>query len=176
MHEQIAVLYQAFHKFSAAKFDNRLPTPTITIQTKGNKSAIGWCSSAPRWQGPKEATYEINLCAEYAAIPFLDVMEVLLHEMVHLSKRGDDKKGTRQREGAPGAAGRAGGTWQELATPAGFGSDIFAKAGDTAPHGSVSAADAVPRGQWPDHAAPSAPLSGPGYLVTIYNPHICPCW
>lgn len=92
MQEQIAVLYQAFNKFNAAKFDNRLPTPTITIQTKGNKSAIGWCSSAPRWQGPKEATYEINLCAEYAAIPFLDIMEVLLHEMTHLSNAVNDIK------------------------------------------------------------------------------------
>lgn len=47
---------------------------------------MGWCTTNEVWHD-KEGTikmYEINLSAEYINIPFIETMDMLMHEMVHL--------------------------------------------------------------------------------------------
>lgn len=83
MKKQIEALYKAFDEFNERKFDGEVPRPTITIQTRGNAKAYGWCSVHPIWNG-EEKTHEINISAEYANRPFLEILGTLLHEMVHL--------------------------------------------------------------------------------------------
>lgn len=86
---QIETLEQLFAQFNHDLFANELIAPMITIQSKGKKNALGWCSTVPFWgeEDTKEVTmyYEINICAEYLNRGLLDVSETLLHEMVHLS-------------------------------------------------------------------------------------------
>lgn len=83
MKKQINVLYDAFDKMNERFFNNEVPRPTITIQTRGTAKAYGWCSVQPIWKG-ETPTHEINITAEYADRPFLDIMGTLLHEIVHL--------------------------------------------------------------------------------------------
>lgn len=83
MKKQTEVLYEAFDIANKEVFNNEIPTPTITIQTKGTAKAYGWCSVQPIWIGDTK-THELNLSAEYANRPFIEIMGTLIHEMVHL--------------------------------------------------------------------------------------------
>lgn len=58
--------------------------PILTISPDVTKGAYGWCTSWRAWQGEKGEYYEINICAETLNRPWYDVVETLLHEMVHL--------------------------------------------------------------------------------------------
>ena len=80
-------LHKAFDLFNERFFENKLPTPAITIQTsRHNKLSMGWCSVHPIWSDKKGETkrYEINISAEYIDQDFFETMDTLMHEMVHL--------------------------------------------------------------------------------------------
>lgn len=79
-------LYRGFALLNNHFFGGKLPEPAITIQSKGKRQAYGWCSTAERWQSRDETIkkYEINLTAEHLDRDPLDIMETLLHELVHL--------------------------------------------------------------------------------------------
>lgn len=79
-------LHVAFRCLNEAFFEGKLPEPAITIQSGGKRSTMGWCTIKPIW-GDKEGTirlYEINIAAEYLNIEFHEIMDTLLHEMIHL--------------------------------------------------------------------------------------------
>jgi hypothetical protein len=63
-----------------------LPEPAITIQTKGKMQAYGWCSREEFWRSEDDTIkkYEINLSAEYMDRDPVDILQTLLHEMIHL--------------------------------------------------------------------------------------------
>lgn len=80
-------LYKCFHRFNDYFFSSKLPEPAITIQTKGKRNALGWCSTDnDRWKSEDEKIkrYEINISAEHINRPIVETMDTLLHEMVHL--------------------------------------------------------------------------------------------
>lgn len=79
-------LYRCFQLLNDRLFQGKLPLPTITIQTKGRRNALGWCSNVEIWRDKKETDkrYEINIAAEYLDRDPLEIVETLLHEMVHL--------------------------------------------------------------------------------------------
>jgi hypothetical protein len=79
-------LHKIFTFLNLEIFNNILPEPAITIQSKGKRNALGWCSKNPIWVDSenKEQKYEINICAENANMKTTDIVEVMLHEMVHL--------------------------------------------------------------------------------------------
>jgi hypothetical protein len=90
MYKQIEVLYSIFIKLNKQKFENKLPIPIITIQShkvqkqiKGS-AIMGWCSVHPIWQQENNTQYEINLTAEFVNRNIYEIVETLLHEMVHL--------------------------------------------------------------------------------------------
>lgn len=93
-------LHKAFNLFNDAFFEGTLPVTAITIQSSGHRRlSMGWCSMKPVW-GTKDASqqmYEINLSAEFLADDFFEVMDTLLHEMVHLYHMVNDIQDTSRK-------------------------------------------------------------------------------
>ena len=79
-------LHRFFGLFNDHFFANKLPEPAITIQTKGKRKCFGWCSLEERWKNKDESIkkYEINLTAEDLNRESSEIVETLLHEMLHL--------------------------------------------------------------------------------------------
>lgn len=95
----IEALETAHAHFNGALFGGRLKTsPVITIQTKGRKNALGWYW-AGRWQNGTSAPAELNMSAEDLKRPADQVLETLVHEMVHQAAHEAGVKDT-SRNGA----------------------------------------------------------------------------
>jgi hypothetical protein len=79
-------LHRCFTLFNEKVFNNELPEPAITIQTKGKRNVYGWCSAVEYWksQDGEIKKFEINIAAEYLDRSSLEIMQTMLHEMVHL--------------------------------------------------------------------------------------------
>lgn len=80
-------LHKAFKIINEKYFENQIPLPAITIQSHGNRTlSMGWCTSSPIWgdKEGKQRMYEINLSAEFIDVSFVETMDTLMHEMVHL--------------------------------------------------------------------------------------------
>lgn len=97
----IGKLEKLFSSLNVQFFNGELQRPVITVSPDTTKGAYGWCTSWRAWtdKEPKpfsemtpeeiealkaDGYYEINLCAEHIARPFMEIVETLLHEMVHL--------------------------------------------------------------------------------------------
>lgn len=82
----ISELHKSFNLLNQTFFEGELPEPAITIQTSGKRKSMGWCSTKEVWSDRKGSIkkYELNISAEYLNIEFMDTMDTLLHEMVHL--------------------------------------------------------------------------------------------
>jgi len=79
----IEALEQAHGHFNRALFGGRLATsPVITVQTRGRKQALGGYS-AERWVNGTSRPAELNVAAEDLKRPAADVLQTLLHDMVH---------------------------------------------------------------------------------------------
>jgi len=80
-------LHKAFDLVNKKFFEGKLPMTAITIQSNGKRTlAMGWCTTQEVW-GDKEGKhkmYEINLSAEFIDVSFVETMDTLMHEMVHL--------------------------------------------------------------------------------------------
>lgn len=80
-------LHKAFNILNEKFYSNKLPMPAITIQSSGKRTlSMGWCTTAKVW-GDKDGNqkmYEINLSAEFIDVSFIETMDTLMHEMVHL--------------------------------------------------------------------------------------------
>lgn len=83
---QKKTLEDLFDYFNEKKFNsNFVDKPVITIQSRGKKNALGWCTVNPIWNNNDGEYYEINISAENLGDGLLNVAQVLLHEMCHLS-------------------------------------------------------------------------------------------
>lgn len=94
----IEKLESLFSKMNKTLFCDELQTPVITISPDTTRGAYGWCTTWRAWCEIDRASipaeklsaekengfYEITICAEYLARPFENIVETLLHEMVHL--------------------------------------------------------------------------------------------
>lgn len=65
-------------------FENKLEKPVITVQSNNRKNRKGWCSTKKVWANDGTKKYEVNISAEYMNSSKSDLIEILLHEMVHL--------------------------------------------------------------------------------------------
>jgi hypothetical protein len=83
--DAIDELHTIFHSLNEHKFNKELPEPAITIQMRGKRNALGWCSIEPIWTNEDESDKrrEINICAENANLSIIQIVEIMLHEMVH---------------------------------------------------------------------------------------------
>jgi hypothetical protein len=79
-------LHRVFRHLNNEFFEGKLITPAIVIESKGKRSAYGWCSVEKIWANAEgeQATYELGIASEYLSRPYLDVMQTLLHEMIHV--------------------------------------------------------------------------------------------
>jgi rubrerythrin len=73
-------------------YSNKLEAPIIVVQSKGkHKNALGWCTTQKIWReksedenGEKREFYEITITAEFLHLPIDEIIDTLMHEMVHL--------------------------------------------------------------------------------------------
>ena len=82
MSRAVGQLERMYNTLNLDKFQGALPTPVITVQSK--PGTWGHCSRAKIWQKKQEETYEMNIAAEMLAAPIEEIIDTLLHEMVHL--------------------------------------------------------------------------------------------
>ena len=94
----IETLETSFDKLAKQLFSKEeLPSPVITLQTHGRRNAYGWFARDMWIKGKDETLPEINISAEYLNRGVFEVIETLVHEMVHYVNhlrfsRGDNKK------------------------------------------------------------------------------------
>ena len=82
MSRAVGQLEKMYSVLNLDKFEGALPTPIITVQSK--PGTWGHCSRARVWQRKNEETYEMNIAAETLSAPIEEIIDTLLHEMVHL--------------------------------------------------------------------------------------------
>jgi hypothetical protein len=86
MSEAIAELERCFNELNQSLFHGGLRAPIITVQSSGRKNALGWfCNDI--WTCNDTGAHEINISAEYLKRSVLEVIETLIHEMVHLQNK-----------------------------------------------------------------------------------------
>ena len=82
MSRAVSQLEHIDNTLNADFFDNGLPVPIITVQSK--PGTYGHCSAAKVWQRPDGSTYELNIAAEVLNYAIEETLDTMLHEMVHL--------------------------------------------------------------------------------------------
>lgn len=91
-------LYKAFHLLNRSLFNNELPEPAITIQNQGNRTRnrLGWCSPDQIWMDEEKTIrkFEICICAEYLNRSVPEILNTLLHDLVHLYCSSNDIQDT----------------------------------------------------------------------------------
>lgn len=70
-------------------FQGDLEVPMITVSPAGKTNSYGWFTTWKAWKIGEEERFEINICSDTLNRPIAEVLETLLHEMVHL-KNGMD--------------------------------------------------------------------------------------
>lgn len=88
MSRAVSQLEHMYNALNEDKFAGSLPVPVITVQSK--PGTWGHCSRARVWQRKDEQTYEMNIAAEMLSAPIEEIIDTMLHEMVHLYCREND--------------------------------------------------------------------------------------
>ena len=89
-------LYRIFHQLEDSLFQIKMEEPVILIQSS-KKKILGTCSVNKDWSNKtdeKKEKYEITISAESLKRPVDEIVETLLHEMVHLYCSLNDIKDT----------------------------------------------------------------------------------
>lgn len=82
MSRTVGTLEKMYNAMNQDKFKGKLPTPIITVQSK--PGTYGHCSVRRIWRRKDDYTYELNIAAEHLASPIEEIINTLLHEMVHI--------------------------------------------------------------------------------------------
>ena len=84
----IEVLEEAYVKLNKELFENSLPEACITIQHSKKKSkmtTLGWFSMQHVWYDSNDTEmFELNITSDCLNKPFVDIIGVLIHEMIHI--------------------------------------------------------------------------------------------
>lgn len=92
MSRAISQLEHIYNSLNADFFGGMLPVPIITVQSK--PGTYGHCSVAKVWQRSEDHTYELNISAETLNYPIEEVLDTILHEMIHVFCRENGIKET----------------------------------------------------------------------------------
>jgi len=88
LEKTITELYRFFKLLNKHFYNGEIEQPVIIVQSKGkNKNALGWCTTQKIWSDKGEEQqhfYEISISAEFLHLPTVEIIDTLLHEMVHL--------------------------------------------------------------------------------------------
>lgn len=91
----IKTLHQAFDKANKVIFNNELPQVVITMNSRGNrKGVLGWFTVNTAWTNGNEEYHEINITPEALNRPYIEIIQTLVHEMIHLYCSVNDIKDT----------------------------------------------------------------------------------
>lgn len=92
----IAELHKIYARANAVLFNNELPEDiVIVIQSRGKRKAYGWMYTQPIWKAGEEQTlFEIGIASETMDRPYFEIIQTLLHEMVHVHNVLNDVKDT----------------------------------------------------------------------------------
>lgn len=82
MSRAVCQLEKMYNKINSDKFNGELPLPIITVQSKSG--TYGHCSRAKIWRRKTDYTYELNISAECLSIEIEEVLDTMIHEMIHL--------------------------------------------------------------------------------------------
>lgn len=82
MSRAVGQLEKMYNALNMDKFDGALPTPIITVQSK--PGTYGHCTTTKVWRRKEDEAYEMNVAAEVLTAPIEEVIDTLIHEMVHL--------------------------------------------------------------------------------------------
>lgn len=82
MSRTVATLEKMYNTLNVDKFENALPTPIITVQSK--PGTYGHCSRFKIWRRKDDDAYELNIAAESLKEPIEEIIDTMIHEMVHL--------------------------------------------------------------------------------------------
>lgn len=82
MSRVVGTLEKMFRALNEDKFSGELPMPIITVQSR--PGTWGSCSVNPIWNGKEGKQYEMNFAAEAINGPVEEIIDTLVHEMVHL--------------------------------------------------------------------------------------------
>ena len=82
MSRTVGQLEKMYNAINSDMFEGLLPVPIITVQSK--PGTYGHCSTAKVWKRENENTYEMNIAAEVLTGPIEEIIDTLIHEMIHL--------------------------------------------------------------------------------------------
>lgn len=81
----------AFKELNEILFENKLPEPVLVIQSRkaGMRNSMGWMTVGETWTDREtgQKFTEITICSETLNEKLNVVLEVLVHEMVHLKNK-----------------------------------------------------------------------------------------
>lgn len=82
MSRAVGQLEKMYNTINLDLWGGQLPTPIITVQSK--PGTYGHCSVGKVWKRKDGDTYEMNIAAEALDVEIEEVLDTLIHEMVHL--------------------------------------------------------------------------------------------
>lgn len=82
MSRAVGQLEKMYNTLNADFWDGALPLPIITVQSK--PGTWGHCTVGKVWKRKDSETYEMNIAAEVLDQNLEEIIDTLLHEMVHL--------------------------------------------------------------------------------------------
>ena len=82
MSRAVSQLEHIYNSINTDFFNDELPTPIITVQSK--PGSYGHSSVSKVWKRPEDNAYEINIAAEVLSYPIEETIDTMIHEMVHL--------------------------------------------------------------------------------------------
>lgn len=82
MSRAVGQLEHIYNNLNTDFFSSALPIPILTVQSK--PGTYGHCTLGQVWQRKDSNAYELNIAAEVLNFPIEEIIDTLLHEMVHL--------------------------------------------------------------------------------------------
>lgn len=82
MSRAVGQLEKIYNTLNTDLFGGALPVPIITVQSK--PGTYGHCTTSKVWKNKDSQQYEMNIAAEMLSVEIEEVLDTLIHEMVHL--------------------------------------------------------------------------------------------
>lgn len=82
MSRAVGQLEKMYNSLNADLFGGALPVPIITVQSK--PGTWGHCTVSKVWKRKDGNTYEMNIAAETVNAELEEIIDTLIHEMIHL--------------------------------------------------------------------------------------------
>lgn len=82
MSRAVGQLEKMYNTMNADFYGGALPVPVITVQSK--PGSWGHCTVSKVWKRKEDSTYELNIAAEVLDREIEEIIDTILHEMVHL--------------------------------------------------------------------------------------------